>query len=152
MAESNHPDYLVGYKKPPRHTQFKPGRSGNASGRPKKIKTVTDAFRKQASKVVNAPIKGGGTIRASMLDLIAITHCSQAAKGDHRSAALVLRVLEPAETDRDNGLPELVQEFRSRNARHRSGSDERGAPKSDEPGIAERPQIDKQVGPSEDPE
>lgn len=29
-------DYKVGYKKPPLHTRFKPGQSGNKGGRPKK--------------------------------------------------------------------------------------------------------------------
>jgi hypothetical protein len=28
-------NYHVGYGRPPRHTQFKPGRSGNPAGRPK---------------------------------------------------------------------------------------------------------------------
>jgi hypothetical protein len=28
-------DYEVGYKKPPKATQFKPGQSGNPAGRPK---------------------------------------------------------------------------------------------------------------------
>src|ERR1700748_3444287 len=64
VIDSNNSDYLVGYKNPPSHSQFKPGRSGNASGRPKKVKTVTDAFSKQARKMVNAPVKGGGSIRA----------------------------------------------------------------------------------------
>lgn len=31
-------DYEIGYKKPPRHTQFKPGESGNRAGRPRKRK------------------------------------------------------------------------------------------------------------------
>ena len=28
-------DYHIGYGKPPRHSQFRPGESGNARGRPK---------------------------------------------------------------------------------------------------------------------
>ena len=28
-------DYEVGYRKPPKHTQFKEGQSGNPAGRPK---------------------------------------------------------------------------------------------------------------------
>jgi hypothetical protein len=32
-------DYDIGYGKPPEHTQFKPGESGNPKGRPKKAKS-----------------------------------------------------------------------------------------------------------------
>lgn len=32
-------DYEVGYRKPPRHSQFKPGQSGNPKGRPPKETT-----------------------------------------------------------------------------------------------------------------
>ena len=32
----NNPDYEVGYGKPPKKNQFKPGQSGNPNGRPKK--------------------------------------------------------------------------------------------------------------------
>jgi hypothetical protein len=38
VADKEDPQYPVGYKKPPRHTQFKPGMSGNAKGRPKGAK------------------------------------------------------------------------------------------------------------------
>jgi hypothetical protein len=31
-------DYEVGYGKPPKHTRFKPGQSGNPKGRPKASK------------------------------------------------------------------------------------------------------------------
>ena len=36
-------DYEIGYKKPPKHTQFKPGQSGNPKGRPQKPQTIEDA-------------------------------------------------------------------------------------------------------------
>ena len=35
------PDYEVGYSKPPRHTRFKPGVSGNPRGRPKDAKNLS---------------------------------------------------------------------------------------------------------------
>jgi hypothetical protein len=39
-------DYEIGYKRPPRHTQFQPGRSGNAAGRPKGLSNLrTDVKR-----------------------------------------------------------------------------------------------------------
>ena len=31
-------EYEVGYKKPPEHSRWKPGQSGNPKGRPKKVK------------------------------------------------------------------------------------------------------------------
>jgi uncharacterized protein DUF5681 len=33
-------DYLVGYGRPPKHTRFKPGRSGNPKGRPKRHRNL----------------------------------------------------------------------------------------------------------------
>ena len=33
-------DYEVGYKKPPKHTQFQPGQSGNPAGRPPKSRNL----------------------------------------------------------------------------------------------------------------
>ena len=34
----------VGYKQPPRHTRFRPGRSGNPAGRPKRQLSFSDAL------------------------------------------------------------------------------------------------------------
>jgi hypothetical protein len=36
-------EQIVGYGKPPKHTQFKKGQSGNPSGRRKRDRTVVDA-------------------------------------------------------------------------------------------------------------
>ncbi len=59
--------YTVGYGKPPKHTRFDPGRSGNPNGRPKgaKARTVLDAIahalkrpmrvRKANGKVASMP-------------------------------------------------------------------------------------------------
>ena len=41
MTESNAPDYEVGFKKPPRSTQFAKGQSGNPRGRPKRPEFVS---------------------------------------------------------------------------------------------------------------
>lgn len=45
MASSN--NYETGYKKPPVHTRFAPGKSGNPKGRPKKVQAtgLTDIER-----------------------------------------------------------------------------------------------------------
>src|SRR5690349_4135344 len=44
-AAENDPGYPIGYRKPPKHTRFKPGRSGNPKGRPKQhrnVRTIID--------------------------------------------------------------------------------------------------------------
>ena len=46
-------DYEVGYKKPPKDTQFKPGQSGNPLGRPKGTKNLkTDLMEELGQKIV----------------------------------------------------------------------------------------------------
>ena len=48
MADEDKPDYKVGYKKPPLHSRFKKGQSGNPRGRPRGSKNfstlLTDAL------------------------------------------------------------------------------------------------------------
>ncbi len=44
--------YRVGYKRPPAHTQFRPGRSGNPAGRPKGSKNAQAIFEKVINEMV----------------------------------------------------------------------------------------------------
>ena len=53
MADKDGSQYPVGYKKPPCQTQFKPGRSGNAKGRPKGSKNFATVFADE----LGAPIE-----------------------------------------------------------------------------------------------
>ena len=46
--------YEVGYKKPPTHTRFRPGRSGNPRGRPKGSKGLNTLIRESLSEMVIA--------------------------------------------------------------------------------------------------
>src|SRR5271165_3337230 len=50
--------YKVGYKKPPLHTQFKPGQSGNPSGLAKIPSNFDEMFRKALFKKVPATENG----------------------------------------------------------------------------------------------
>jgi Family of unknown function (DUF5681) len=41
MSDDDNPDYKVGYKKPPLHTRFRKGQSGNPRGRPRGSKNLS---------------------------------------------------------------------------------------------------------------
>jgi Family of unknown function (DUF5681) len=110
-------DQRVGYRKPPRHTQFKPGQSGNPKGRPKKKTTFDDKILEYAEKP--ATISNGGKVeRGRMKDRIASTVVAKAAEGDHRSVKIVRDVLKGAEHDPGDNLPELARIFRRIYAQH----------------------------------
>lgn len=45
-------DDSVGYKNPPKDTQWKPGQSGNPSGKKKKEVSIADKLKKLAAKEI----------------------------------------------------------------------------------------------------
>jgi hypothetical protein len=53
QREKAEDDYVVGYRKPPLHTRFKPGQSGNPKGRSK----GTSNFRTDVKSTLKAPVK-----------------------------------------------------------------------------------------------
>ena len=71
MAKDKTPDddYEVGYGKPPKHTQFKPGQSGNPRGRPKKTKNVDALLEKELDTQVTLQ-EGGQPIRITKREAI----------------------------------------------------------------------------------
>ena len=73
-------DYEVGYKKPPKHTQFKPGQPGNPKGRPKGSMSKRMRFAKHLNRKVEVP-SGKATKLMTMADLIDMNLISKAAKG-----------------------------------------------------------------------
>jgi hypothetical protein len=52
------PSYKVGNKKPPLHSRFKRGQSGNPAGRPKGRKTLSKALLDEFHKPVSATVNG----------------------------------------------------------------------------------------------
>lgn len=60
MSDLNN-DYEVGYKKPPKEHQFKPGISGNPKGRPKLIQDFKTDFQDELEETIT--LKEGGSIK-----------------------------------------------------------------------------------------
>jgi hypothetical protein len=77
-------DDHVGYGRPPKRTRFKPGVSGNLSGRPKRRPTIDDFIR----KLLDGPatiLKEGHKITVSGREAVAFTFFAGALKGERDS-------------------------------------------------------------------
>ena len=80
--------YEVGNKKPPKHTQFKPGHSGNPKGRPKGSQNLATLVEKELRKPVTVTSKGK-PVKMPKKRVIAIQLVDSAAKGDLKAAQYV---------------------------------------------------------------
>lgn len=83
-------DYKVGYGKPPKSGQFKPGQSGNSKGRPKGAKKtdLNDMLEKELQSLIT--LTNGGRITKEMAIIKQISN--KAASGDYKSGKLVLEL------------------------------------------------------------
>ncbi|NQU58457.1 MAG: hypothetical protein HQ513_14585 [Rhodospirillales bacterium] len=80
-------DYKVGYGKPPMHTRFKPGQSGNLKGPPKKPQQKTI----DVAKVLDEPVrvtKGKKRLSMSAFEAGFRKLVSRAVKGKNLDAAI----------------------------------------------------------------
>lgn len=85
-------DYEVGYGKPPKHTRFKKGQSGNPKGRPKGAQNVGSMLEQIFFRKI--PISDGGVRReVTMLEAILRQVVNGAAKGEIRHVDRVLKLL-----------------------------------------------------------
>jgi|SRR5215831_597891 len=111
-------DHPVGYKNPPRHSQFKPGQSGNPKGRPKKDLTLPEILSKEMKTRVPI-VRNGKKSTISMLDAIVKRLATDAANGDPKVAALLFRLLTSEPFTSGDPLTDLVQEFRALHAQNK---------------------------------
>ena len=85
--------YKVGYKNPPKHTQFKPGHSGNPNGPGKRAETPKTVFKEEMAERF-AITRKGKTVRVSALRIAVKQAKVKAMEGDLKAFALLLRLCE----------------------------------------------------------
>lgn len=104
------PEYEVGYGKPPRHTQFKKGQSGNSKGRPRGAKNV-DTILKQALAERVVISEKGRRKSLTKAEVIIKQLVNKAAQGDHRSTRLLMEYIEKHQpTQGPLTIADLLQE------------------------------------------
>jgi hypothetical protein len=87
--------YEVGYCKPPKHTQFKPGQSGNCKGRPRGQRNFRTAVRDALQEKVT--IREGDRSRSvSRMDAIIRVTFNNALRSDAKALAAFIQLARSA--------------------------------------------------------
>jgi hypothetical protein len=84
--------YEIGYGKPPKHTQFKPGQSGHPSGRPRGQRNFRTAVREALKERITIR-EGDRTRTVSKMDGIIQVTFNKALKGDPRGLVAFLQLV-----------------------------------------------------------
>ncbi|MEO0450827.1 MAG: DUF5681 domain-containing protein, partial [Pseudomonadota bacterium] len=85
-------EYEVGYKKPPQHSQFKPGQSGNPAGRPKRDDSIGGILERTLSR--RATINDGGqTKTVSLMEAAIMSTVDKAMKGSMRDLEKLFQMI-----------------------------------------------------------
>jgi hypothetical protein len=89
-AQREESTYAIGYRKPPRYTRFKPGKSGNPNGRPK----ARPNLRRSLLRVLMSRIQvtvGGKTLKVPRYEAVMWKQMENAMKGSSRAAEWLIR-------------------------------------------------------------
>lgn len=85
--------YEVGYGKPPRHSRFKEGRSGNPKGRPPRSRNMATILAKALSERV-AVTENGRRRTVTKLEVIVAQLVNKSAAADPRSMTMLIGLLQ----------------------------------------------------------
>jgi hypothetical protein len=88
MSHENHDD-SVGYKKPPKDHQFRPGQSGNPNGRPKGTRNFKSDLRDELSEMISFR-ECGHEVSISKQRALIKRLVASAIEGDARSIATLM--------------------------------------------------------------
>jgi Family of unknown function (DUF5681) len=97
-------DETVGYKRPPRRSQFKPGQSGNPTGKAKGLRSMSAELRDILGEEIT--FAAGGAVKTmSKQRALASSLITLAIEGDLRATAIVM-----AHLNRDTPKAETIEE------------------------------------------
>ena len=96
MPRDNKGDYKVGYGKPPHHTRFKRGQSGNPRGRPSGAKNLATLLNEALNELVVIS-ENGGRKRISKRQAAFKQLVNEAAMGNWRALKLLVDILQDIE-------------------------------------------------------
>lgn len=116
--------YAVGFGRPPKHTQFKPGQSGNPKGRSPQSPNMATIVRQVLGE--QTPIRTGGRVRRmSKIEALFRSLLARAFKGDPKAVNALLMVMNKSgygvEAESSPTLPAgidhqaIIADFLSRN-------------------------------------
>lgn len=116
MPDDSHDDDAerVGYGKPPKHSQFKKGQSGNPKGRKPRTRNMSTLLREELETTIEVH-EGGRTTKLTKREALIKTLVNDAITGKNQSRPLLLKIIEienppePFEASQDD--LDLLQEF-----------------------------------------
>jgi len=118
-------DYEVGYKKPPKETRFKKGKSGNPRGRPHGSKNLATLLGEALDTPITV-VEDGARRQRTKRDVVIAQLVDQSAGADLRATKLLLDMLQrlergavPAHAETASSVPdaEVYEQLRAKLAR-----------------------------------
>jgi hypothetical protein len=99
----------VGYGRPPVHTRFTPGNSGNPDGSRKKSKDMNARLKKAAEEKVEVQ-EGGRKRKVKKIDLAMTQMMNKAAQGQPTFVKMALKEFQSAEVSEPSVKPEELSD------------------------------------------
>ena len=101
MPPETQPDYVVGYGKPPLHTRFQKGRSGNPKGRPRGKKNMSTLLSAALDAAIIV-VENGRRKKISKREAIITQLVNKSASADLKATQIVLAMLQDVEARADD--------------------------------------------------
>ena len=108
MAPEKTGDYEVGYGKPPRHTRFAKGQSGNPRGRPCGAKNFNTLLEEALDETVTVT-ENGGRRKVSKRQAIVTQLVNRSATADFRAIKILLDIVRDIERQTAPASPETTE-------------------------------------------